>query len=96
MARKKKKKPLCRYCNRELKKPTDVSGLAYTKDHIVAKAHGGGKTVPCCKACNSLKGDMTLEQWLEFRQKNPKWWKLYGQPNRKPNLKFDVRNKNQG
>jgi 5-methylcytosine-specific restriction endonuclease McrA len=56
----------CQYCgsNREL-----------TIDHVVAQSKGGGNTwtnlVACCAACNSKKGDKSLEQLR---------WKLRQQP----------------
>lgn len=46
--------------------------ILMTKDHIIAKAHGGADTVenmqPMCTVCNGTKGFMTTEQWDEFQR----------------------------
>ncbi len=52
----------CYYCRQPLTKS------AVTMDHVVPLAQGGrstpGNLVPCCKACNNLKKDMTAVEWL--------------------------------
>lgn len=53
-------KEICFYCGEE----------ATTVDHIVPRANGGTNTksnlVPCCKLCNSTKGDAPQEVFIEF------------------------------
>lgn len=77
MPRRKKRKPYCLWCKRELHKSDAPGGLAFTKDHIYPRSLGGGKWYPCCRACNSVKADLTPEEWDRFREKHPRWWTLY-------------------
>lgn len=55
---------LCIYCQRKCGK------FGPTKDHLVPVSRGGSNgldnCVPCCKQCNSLKGDLTVEEFLEM------------------------------
>lgn len=43
---------------------------ATTKDHIVPLSRGGKNTlsnkVPCCKLCNSTKGNIPQEDYIKF------------------------------
>lgn len=54
----------CHYCG----------GEADTGDHKVPISRSGTSDpenlVPACFACNNEKGDMTMEEYLEFRDKN--------------------------
>jgi hypothetical protein len=73
-----RKKDQCNYCKRVL--GTGGPMLAPTMDHIKPRAFGGTNhrrnLVKCCFACNSLKGDMTIQEWIVVMQKVPKWWQL--------------------
>lgn len=55
-------KATCYYCQAPLARDQ------VTMDHIVPLAQGGrstpGNVVPCCKACNTKKRDMTAVEWL--------------------------------
>lgn len=64
----------CYWCRRSFNKRDPT--LARTRDHLVSKSHGGNCIVPCCRACNELKGDMTVWQWQEVMSKVPRWWTL--------------------
>lgn len=54
----------CGYCFREINKHH------LTIDHIVPLAQGGSDSlvnkILCCRKCNELKGDMTVDEWLEY------------------------------
>ncbi len=54
----KRDKGICRYCR----------GIADTVDHVTPRCEGGKSTlenlVACCKRCNNLKGDMSVEEFL--------------------------------
>lgn len=52
-------------------------GRTRTRDHKYPKRLGGTKTVPCCYACNQVKGGMDLREWFDFMSQNPKWWRLW-------------------
>ncbi len=65
------REPPCYYCEVQLSKSQ------VTMDHIVPLGQGGlstpGNIVPACKACNTLKRDMTAVEWtlhLEERRAN--------------------------
>ena len=51
----------CAYCERQMSKKS------MTRDHLLAKADGGGSTLenllPACKQCNQRKGHSSLEAW---------------------------------
>jgi 5-methylcytosine-specific restriction endonuclease McrA len=47
----------CFYCGEPLNKFTR------TRDHVVPKSKGGRKTVSCCKRCNILKADLSVEEF---------------------------------
>src|SRR3546814_1135917 len=66
----------CTYCQRTLE-PPESGSAGYTRDHVVPRAMGGRRTVPCCRACNDLKGHMAPAAWARFRRDNPQWWKLW-------------------
>ena len=53
------KTPPCFYCGKKLRrtKHGDWSDDKYTLDHVIPRAKGGDKKVPCCLACNRRKGD---------------------------------------
>lgn len=73
----------CHYCGRLMDR--DDYDLHPTKDHLNTKAEGGKardrKVVWCCRACNSVRGDMALWQWRIFMDHNPEWY-LRGKGNR--------------
>lgn len=48
----------CCYCEKKLNK------YSYTREHIIPKSRGGKDTLPCCKRCNSMRGSLTLQQFL--------------------------------
>lgn len=66
----------CAYCDRVLESVTSLSCVAATRDHVEPKSRGGTHRVWCCRQCNTLKGDMSPEQWLAFRVSNPRWWRM--------------------
>ena len=63
-------------CDRHMNGPAEVAHAlrgkscvycgdqATTKDHTVPRSRGGRKTVPCCRPCNSVKGDMDYDDWM--------------------------------
>jgi hypothetical protein len=67
----------CTYCRRELASPRSRFATAFTKDHVMPKAVGGTRKVPCCLHCNRLKGDMHPQVWRWFTTNYPKWWKEF-------------------
>ena len=73
------KRKRCTYCKRELTRASSPSGLAFTKDHVMPRALGGVKTVPCCRTCNQMKGDMHPNEWRAFTEANPGWWRTHEQ-----------------
>lgn len=70
------KRTHCIYCNCRLIK--DHPQHRRTRDHVIPKVRLKGAshilrgqmfqltTVICCYACNNLKGDMSLRQWLDW------------------------------
>ena len=54
----------CHYCERPFP-PRDL-----TMDHVVPLVRGGfsdrGNVVPCCKECNTCKGDLLPVEWDEY------------------------------
>ena len=69
-----KKTPgLCWYCG------IGIHAGNRTMDHVIPRASNGDDTeenlVPCCRDCNRLKGNLTIEQ---FRKRIR--WKLAGVP----------------
>lgn len=84
VARLPKPAEFCTYCFRRLDPRAPENGsLRPSRDHYLPKAAGGHRTVPCCLACNRLKGDMSPDQWLTIRRTVPDWWKLYPGENRR-------------
>ena len=81
MVRRVRRGAYCLWCKRALLSTDADSPLAFTKDHIYPRSLGGnqsrGKWYPCCRACNSVKADLTPEEWDRFREKHPRWWTLY-------------------
>lgn len=77
MARRTRKQPRCRYCQRLLTDPRKGGSTASSRDHFVPKCMGGRRTVPCCRACNEIKGDMTPRQWSIVMRVRVRWWDLY-------------------
>lgn len=73
----KRKTAFCYWCRRSLQPSYSSQLLAFTKDHIVPRAMGGTKWLPCCRACNHMKEDMHPEKWREFIKKYPRWWDMY-------------------
>lgn len=72
-------RPHCLYCRRCLTAAGGGISTSATLDHVVPQAMGGRRVVPCCLACNNLKGMMTPREWSAWRAQNPKWWKLWRQ-----------------
>ena len=70
-------RPHCCYCKRELVSATPERSNSYTRDHIHPEALGGGRWVPCCRACNQLKADLPTTDWLWFIDHHPRWWKTF-------------------
>lgn len=77
MAHRTRKVRTCRYCRRVLTDARKGGSTAASRDHIVPKCMGGRRTVPCCRACNEVKGDMAPDQWFAFMAAQPAWWTLY-------------------
>lgn len=66
----------CTYCDRALEGTRSHSRVAATKDHTVPACRGGREKVWCCRQCNTLKADMTPDQWGAFMTAHPMWWTL--------------------
>lgn len=64
----------CKYCTRPMDRAS--AQLQATRDHFNPRSKGGGPVVICCITCNSIKGDMNPEDWLQFMAEYPRWWKL--------------------
>lgn len=76
--RRKMKRPAhCYWCKRQLEPSWSQGQCAFTKDHIVPQSEGGKKWLPCCRACNTMKADMSPERWREFMADFPRWWQHY-------------------
>ncbi len=69
----------CTYCQRPLKHRHSECPLAFTNDHLVPLSRGGTKTVPACKTCNHIKGDMMPADWRRYQRENPGWWRKHKQ-----------------
>ena len=67
----------CCYCKRELTPPIPERSTSLTRDHTVPMADGGVRWVPCCLACNRLKGSIALSDWFWFIRRHPRWWKTF-------------------
>lgn len=65
----------CSYCNRVLEPRGSSSRVAETRDHVHPLSKGGKVTVPSCRQCNTIKGDMLFPDWQLFMAANPEWWK---------------------
>ena len=39
-------------------------------DHVHPQSKGGVKTVPCCKRCNQMKGDMSVRRFMSLVAKH--------------------------
>lgn len=70
-------RPYCLYCRRQLTVAGGGISTSATLDHVVPKAMGGKRVVPCCLACNSLKGDMLPGEWAAWTAQRPEWWRLW-------------------
>ena len=59
----------CFYCDKSLPKPGTKAGRATHMDHLVPQSKGGSDDLsnlrPCCKRCNTDKGDMDYIEFLE-------------------------------
>lgn len=54
--------------------------LTATRDHFTpraALAGESGRWVPCCAACNRLKGSILPRAWLAFVDHNPGYWRTF-------------------
>lgn len=60
----------CHYCNREMAEPPRRKGRfpsnTKTKDHVVPRCNGGGRTVDACLRCNCVKADGEYDIFVEF------------------------------
>lgn len=65
----------CAYCKRILESVLSHTRVAATRDHTVPRAKGGAVTVWACRQCNNLKKDMLPEDWRDFMECFPQWWK---------------------
>lgn len=63
----------CTYCERPMERRSR-SRLAATRDHTWPKSWGGRITVPCCRQCNEIKGNMHPADWEAFMERFPEWW----------------------
>lgn len=55
----------CPYCAGIMVKSLNQnSGRNPTRDHMIPKVRGGGRTLIVCSACNLNKGNFTLREWL--------------------------------
>ena len=61
--------------------PTSPGTTRMTRDHVIPKMNGGRKTVPCCWACNQIKGDMSPAMWAKFRDHQAEWWNMLSTTN---------------
>jgi hypothetical protein len=70
----------CCWCKRPLVSSQSDCGQAFTFDHVVAKALGGQRRVPCCRDCNVLKADLPFADWCWFIDHHRRWWKAFSSP----------------
>ncbi len=63
----------CAYCGIELQKGSRSKRHKLTQDHVIPLSRGGthsaDNVVPACPQCNTEKGDQTLDEWLESKNK---------------------------
>lgn len=83
--------PHCCYCKRQLTPAQPERGTSFTFDHVKAVARGGWKRVPCCRACNALKGDLSVEDWFLFIGAWKRWWKQFQTPAQVLSAVLDLR-----
>lgn len=69
--------PYCLYCRRALTPAGGGISTSATLDHLIPRAMGGKRVVPCCLACNALKGMMLPREWSAWREQHPRWWELW-------------------
>ena len=75
----------CAYCDERMELKWGDTELAFTIDHIEARARGGTDNIFnltfCCQSCNSMKGDKDVEWFtnnvkrLKLRKKKNEYWK---------------------
>lgn len=79
--RKQRNMNACYWCHRPMIKNDPAfpirDGRVRTKDHTHPASGGGEHTVPCCYACNQIKGNMPVREWISFMKANPNWWLLF-------------------
>lgn len=73
----------CYYCKRQcihpmFEDPKKRNALSFTLDHIIPDSNGGTRNysnmVGACNACNSLRGNIPFDQWLEvIKLPRDKW-----------------------
>lgn len=60
---------LCKYCGRAMSRGKDGQSIA-TLDEVHPRSRGGRRTldnqVAACKACNNLKGSMSMDEFERF------------------------------
>jgi hypothetical protein len=66
----------CTYCRRYTFKGPKVSSRQRTRDHLIPLSKGGKKPewVIACNKCNQLRSNLSLDDWLAFIARYPKWW----------------------
>jgi hypothetical protein len=68
---------LCPHCQRAMAIGEEAFWLNPTRDHHpIPKSKGGHETVICCRLCNNVKGDRTVQEWQDFMMDNPNWWTI--------------------
>ena len=73
----------CFWCGIDLSQPRQDkqrSPNKRTRDHVLPKCDGGTVTVWCCNACNSIKGNIEPQEWVEFISTAGPWRHLFHKP----------------
>ena len=75
----------CAYCNERMELKWGDTELAFTIDHVLAKACGGSDSIHnltfACQSCNSMKKDKDVDWFvrnlkrLKERKKKNEYWK---------------------
>lgn len=67
----------CHWCKKTLLAPERCAKRSRTRDHVYPKSRGGRRTVPSCRHCNHLKGDLLPDQWAKAMAMFPNYWKAF-------------------
>ena len=70
----------CCWCKRQLVSSVSPLDRAFTFDHVRPVSGGGFRWVPCCRACNRLKADLPITDWMWFIDHHRRWWKSFTSP----------------